>query len=563
MTAKVDILISATDKASNVIENVGKSSGSLSTKWTELSSKINLLTTGIGGVVDVFEKAYGAVKQNIDEYSNYVESVDKMSMATGMASEETSRLIQLADDFRVEQGALTTAMKMALQNGFEPTVDNLADLSDKYLTMTSVTERASMMQDIFGRQWVEMVPMLEKGGDAIREAADGIGDGLVVTQDAIEQNREYIKSVDDLTDSWTAFKYSITKDALPALTELLSANAKSISMMNEGASRTEVIEQRRRDLAAATYDWADAEREAMVAANATTQAQAEATDTQQQTIDVTNQQAWAIDAMAESYEGAGRAAALAAQNAEAMAAASSSLADAQTQLANAETSWKEGAGGELASMLENRIGAGDRYKEGLKAIDEVMGTSLVTEQQMKDQQKALIDEFSRTGDVDKFKEGMQALNDTFMPLNESVEKATTLVQTLQEKIDTLTGKTYTVLVRAQVSGDISGAVTAAVTGAGTSVTKTTTTANKHGGEREYADGGSFTIPPGYEDHTWPVGPGRWAQTGEQVTITPKGESAGGITINVNGAGDPGMVAEMVYQKLRSSLRGYGGAYAGG
>lgn len=41
----------------------------------------------------------------------------------------------------------------------------------------------------------------------------------------------------------------------------------------------------------------------------------------------------------------------------------------------------------------------------------------------------------------------------------------------------------------------------------------------------YANGGQFVIPPGYEDHSWPVGPGRYAESGETVTITPRGEGA--------------------------------------
>lgn len=41
----------------------------------------------------------------------------------------------------------------------------------------------------------------------------------------------------------------------------------------------------------------------------------------------------------------------------------------------------------------------------------------------------------------------------------------------------------------------------------------------------YGNGGQFVIPPGYEDHSWPVGPGRYAESGETVTITPRGEGA--------------------------------------
>lgn len=50
----------------------------------------------------------------------------------------------------------------------------------------------------------------------------------------------------------------------------------------------------------------------------------------------------------------------------------------------------------------------------------------------------------------------------------------------------------------------------------------------------YGTGGQFVIPPGYEDHSWPVGPGRYAESGETVTITPQGESsAAGMTIIQN------------------------------
>ncbi len=49
----------------------------------------------------------------------------------------------------------------------------------------------------------------------------------------------------------------------------------------------------------------------------------------------------------------------------------------------------------------------------------------------------------------------------------------------------------------------------------------------------YANGGQFVIPPGYEDHSWPVGPGRYAESGETVTITPRGEGGAAVNITQN------------------------------
>jgi len=43
----------------------------------------------------------------------------------------------------------------------------------------------------------------------------------------------------------------------------------------------------------------------------------------------------------------------------------------------------------------------------------------------------------------------------------------------------------------------------------------------------YANGGSFVIPPGYPNDSYPLGPMARGQSGERVTVTPAGKSGGG------------------------------------
>ena len=396
----------------------------------------------------------GAVKiarDAINEYSSYVESVDKMSMSTGMAAEETSRLIQVADDARVAQSSLETALKMALQNGFQPTIENLAVLSDEYLSMGSATERAEKLQKIFGKQWSEMVPLLEKGGKAIRDGAASISDGLVVTNESIEANRKYVAAVDSLSDSWTNLKYSITRDAIPALSQWMDMAARSIELQESGASRAEWMATMEREKALATYEASDAAQAysdrlaAQAAVYAEINAQAE------ESVPV-------LEDIASGYSAAAAAAERSAAKAHDMASASLDLANAQDALKDAEERWKEGAGGAIANMLEQRVGSGKRYEEGLAAIDAASGTTLLTEERLKDAQQELVNQFS-SGRItaEEFEQGIRNLQDAFMPLNEDIQKAKDRIEELRSAVEGVARTWWiTVRVRDETGGLLGG-----------------------------------------------------------------------------------------------------------
>jgi len=164
-----------------------------------------------------------ALKKTITDYSEYAEAMDKSSKLAGVSVDEMSRLTQAADDFRVSQDSLKTAMGMALKNGFTPTIENLAKLSDEFIAIKDPADRAALASKIFGRGWQEIAPLLLKGGDAIRSGTAAIADNLVVTDKAVQANNEYIKAMDDLGDAWTGVKNSAAQTILPALTDIINA----------------------------------------------------------------------------------------------------------------------------------------------------------------------------------------------------------------------------------------------------------------------------------------------------------------------------------------------------
>ena len=162
------------------------------------------------------------VADSITDWADYADTMRLSAEMAGITTEEMSRLTQAADDFRVPMETMQRSMEMALKNGFVPTIDNIAALSDELLTIKDPAERAAKASEIFGKSYADMMPFLLAGGDAIREVTDGISDNLVVTEEAAQQAKEYKDALDALGDAWVGLKNKIGQFAVPALTDVIN-----------------------------------------------------------------------------------------------------------------------------------------------------------------------------------------------------------------------------------------------------------------------------------------------------------------------------------------------------
>ena len=168
-------------------------------------------------------KAADFIKSSVASTIAYGQSVRELSQIIGVNSEETSRLIQVADDYLISVGQLTTALRFATKNGFAPTVESLAQLADRFNSISDPTQRAAEMVKIFGRNWSALVPMLKAGGDEIRANAAAIEQGLILDDTDTAMIFEYQQAVDGLQDSWGAFTTGIGISLIPLLTDLANA----------------------------------------------------------------------------------------------------------------------------------------------------------------------------------------------------------------------------------------------------------------------------------------------------------------------------------------------------
>jgi uncharacterized coiled-coil protein SlyX len=148
-----------------------------------------------------------------------------MTQVTGLGAEEISRIVQVGDDWGVEMGTIRSALQMMNRKGITPSVENLAILADEYVTATDKSKFMEEATKKYGRSVVELIPILAKGGQSLRDQTAAIDENMLATEESIKASREYEVAVDDLQDTFQGLKYELGNAVIPVLTDLLKATS--------------------------------------------------------------------------------------------------------------------------------------------------------------------------------------------------------------------------------------------------------------------------------------------------------------------------------------------------
>ena len=199
------------DKANDVNSGQKDLAATFKGSWTEISSMLNVGAQAIELVGEAYSKTIGV-------FVDYAEQVRNISQVTGESAEEVSRLLQVTDDYKIDAEKLTQVMKKMAREGFAFTTDALADLSDEYIKIQDPVERTNFLFDTFGREGEAFAEVMLEGGDAIRKHSAAISDNLILTQQAIDDAREYERAMDALKETTEALAISIGGELIPAVT---------------------------------------------------------------------------------------------------------------------------------------------------------------------------------------------------------------------------------------------------------------------------------------------------------------------------------------------------------
>jgi hypothetical protein len=240
MSEKVQIEFEGVDKLTAVSNKVQSELDATATKtkaansvakfsFTELSSAINLVQQGL----QVAQKAYAAT---VGETLKYANEVRQLSMISGESAENTSRFIQVLDDYKIGTDDALAATKALTKQGLSPSIDTLAQLSDQYLKLSSAEEKNAFVMKNLGKSGLQWVEVLSKGSKAIRDQGDAVADGLILNQKQLDAARELEIAQDTLGESWQQVAMTIGNAAIPAMTQVtdeFNNTTRAIEIMKE------------------------------------------------------------------------------------------------------------------------------------------------------------------------------------------------------------------------------------------------------------------------------------------------------------------------------------------
>ena len=194
------------------------------TTFTELSSAINVAN-------QVWGAAQGFIRDTAGEVVNYARQVRGLQTAIGATPEQASKLIQVADDVDISFQQLTSALEAGIRKGVKPTIENIAALSDEYLSLAPGVERTEYLMEKFGRTGQDLARLMELGSDKIGEMGDSIeGTARLMDQKALDAAENYRVALDNLSDSAMDVKLSIGQNLIPELQKVADVMTRNIEI---------------------------------------------------------------------------------------------------------------------------------------------------------------------------------------------------------------------------------------------------------------------------------------------------------------------------------------------
>jgi hypothetical protein len=213
MADTVTIVVEGKDNATPVLKNVSRELGNVSDSTKKLSDntlKNKMTVTDWSSALVIAEKVLGTVKKVVmdsyNAFATYAEQVRDLSLISKTGAEETSRFLQVLDDYQLTAEDAEVATKKLKDNGLVPTVETLAMLADQYKKIKDPAEAFKFIQDNLGKGGVKWINVLNQESDALREQAAQVNKNLILSEQQIKDAEKERLAIDALADSWQGLK---------------------------------------------------------------------------------------------------------------------------------------------------------------------------------------------------------------------------------------------------------------------------------------------------------------------------------------------------------------------
>lgn len=165
---------------------------------TDLYQKLGYAMNMSGSNIEDVKKGVQNITTALNGMANGTENADSKFAAIGVSLKDANGNIKSTEDILLD------------------TIDALADMEDE-------TARNAAANEIFGKGYSELIPLLNAGGDGIRDLMNEAEDyGIVMGEDAVKASADFSDALDRLKGTFEGLKNGAMGELLPALTDIVN-----------------------------------------------------------------------------------------------------------------------------------------------------------------------------------------------------------------------------------------------------------------------------------------------------------------------------------------------------
>ena len=267
-TANAESTINQTSMALEKLGDSAEDSGKEAEKSTEGFTVMkgvlsNLATQVINSVIDGLKNMGKAMVDTVAEVGELGDEIDKESQKLGMSAEKYQELsyameMSGASIDNVKKGIMQINTALAgVENGVEgaseqfdalgvsltnadgslkSSEDVLLESIDALASMEDVTQRNALAQDIFGKSYTELAPLLNTGAEGIKDLMSEAEEyGMVMSNDVVSASADFDDSLTRMQGTIQGVKNNMVGQLLPSITTVINGFS-SLANGSTGAS---------------------------------------------------------------------------------------------------------------------------------------------------------------------------------------------------------------------------------------------------------------------------------------------------------------------------------------
>ena len=237
MANRVDIDIYANDKTGGTLNNIEGKFSDLEGGFQALTG-ISLTTAGviaaIGGGISA---AVDYTKDAIEETVKYGDQVATLSRITGTSLEDTSRLIQVAQNMGIEYKDLATGLGNATKKGVDVSIENLLLLADEYKELETPIARAQWLTENFGAAGRDLEPIFAAATESIVADMEEVSDAMVWDAEKQESVDAYKQGMAEVKSAFEEVRIEVGTNFLAVIQTVLNLMNDKEGWRSEGYKR--------------------------------------------------------------------------------------------------------------------------------------------------------------------------------------------------------------------------------------------------------------------------------------------------------------------------------------